>query len=218
MRTQQSVLFGLILIFIGVVLLLGNFNIIPDLPRYVFYWPNIFLVLAVVSVSSGNYRGAAIFGLIWSFFMLHFYWHLHFRDLWPLIIMLVGVSIILRNKSGKVASGLVDDNFFEELNIFGGGNRIYTSQQLQGGKVTNIFGGSEIDLTQTVPHETTTIEIFTLFGGCKLIVPPEWHISMHTTAIFGGFEDKRDVSVQNGPTVYIRGLTIFGGGDIKSFR
>lgn len=218
MKNQKSVILGLLLIGIGTILLLDNFHIIPSLSYYIFHWSNIFLVLALVNLFSGNYRGMVVLFGMWVFFTLHFFWDWHFRDYWPLIIIVVGLSIIFKNKV-KHLGEMDNDDFFDNVNIFSGGKKVYTSQKLSSGKVTSIFGGAEIDLRQARPAEEMTIEIFTLFGGCNLLVPSNWNISMSTTAIFGGFEDKRDLSFsQNGPTVYVRGITIFGGGDLRSSR
>ncbi len=216
MKNQRSVLLGLILMGVGIILLLDNFNVIPGLPYYVFHWANIFFVLSVVNLFSGKYRGAVLFIGLWSFFTLHEFWGWQFEEFWPLIIMVVGLSIILKNKQ-KQRGGISDDHFFDDVNIFNNGKQVYTNQHLEGGKVTNIFGAGDIDLRRSMPVDGAVIEIFTMFGGCNLIVPPDWNVSVTTTAIFGGFEDKRDTSVaQNGPTLYVKGITIFGGGELRS--
>ena len=218
MNSQKRPLFGLLLVLIGLVLLLNNLGVISGLPGYVFSWINIFLLLAIANLFSGNFRGALLFGVLWSFFMLQQYTDIRLRDYWPLILVVIGLSMLLRKRLQPQVTATSDDAF-DEINIFGGSTKKYTSSSLKGGKITNIFGGSEIDLRDCQPESVVVIEVLTLFGGCDLIVPKEWNISVDTTAIFGAFDDKREASSHKDPAmVYIKGITIFGGGTLKSSK
>ncbi|MEP1891886.1 MAG: hypothetical protein ABJJ14_09455, partial [Cyclobacteriaceae bacterium] len=80
----------------------------------------------------------------------------------------------------------------------------------------NIFGGSDIDLSESKPIDGATIEIFSMFGGCDITVPKDWQLEIDTIAVFGGFSDKRKTITTTGPRVVIKGIMIFGGGDLKS--
>ena len=93
-----------------------------------------------------------------------------------------------------------------------------TSPMMEGGRITSIFGGSEVDLTKAKALPGATIDVLTLFGGSEIRVPADWKIKIEVTAILGGFEDKRtDLSHDDdAPVVVIKGLTMFGGGEIKS--
>jgi hypothetical protein len=56
------------------------------------------------------------------------------------------------------------------------------------------------------------------FGGVDILVPKGWHISLRSTPIFGGLEDKTDHSeppAPDAPTLHVDALTIFGDVDIK---
>jgi hypothetical protein len=84
--------------------------------------------------------------------------------------------------------------------------------------MVSIFGGSKIDLTQSKLGEGADMEVTNIFGGSNLIVPPEWNVSLKTSNVFGGFSDKRPkVEKTSQHTLTIRGLCLFGGGEIKSF-
>jgi len=114
------------------------------------------------------------------------------------------------------------DDFFDDVNIFGGGERIYTSQNFRGGKITSIFGGSEIDLTKAkLAPGRNVIEVAYVFGGSTIIIPPTWNLRIETTAIFGAITDKRNIihdpEKQDDGILVIKGAAIFGGGEIKSY-
>jgi len=64
------------------------------------------------------------------------------------------------------------------------------------------------------------IELTTIFGGTKLLVPSNWAVKSEAVTIFGGIEDKRrmqTITETTEKTLLIRGTVIFGGIDIKSF-
>jgi len=108
------------------------------------------------------------------------------------------------------------------LSFMGGGKRKITSDNFLGGKVTSIFGGSEIDLTSAkIQNNECMIDVFTMFGGSEIIVPRGWDVQVDVTSIFGGFDDKRGPIDNSGDepnkVLRIKGFTIFGGGEVKSY-
>jgi hypothetical protein len=65
-----------------------------------------------------------------------------------------------------------------------------------------------------------TIEVTTIFGGTKLIIPSNWEIKSEAVMIFGGIEDKRRMQTITGPpekTLLLKGTVLFGGIEIKSY-
>lgn len=216
MESKRRTLLGIIVVIVGLVLLLDNLHFIPGLPEYIFYWANIFLVIAVINLLSGNRKPAFVFLVLWAFFSLDRYYYIDFHDYWPLIIVAIGVSFIIKNRPAGLSNN-AGENYFDDINIFGGSKKRFTSQTLEGGKSTNIFGGSHIDLREAVPSEGATIQVFTMFGGCDIIAPPEWEVQIDTTSIFGAFDDKRERGTSSSEhKIYIKGFTIFGGGTVKS--
>jgi predicted membrane protein len=113
------------------------------------------------------------------------------------------------------------EDVLDAVSIFGGIKRTVVSKSFKGGEVTAIMGGVEINLTQADIHGRVILDVTQLFGGTKIIVPPQWKISSEGVAVFGGLEDKRAVLMQGAPLddkhLVIRGTTIFGGIDIRSF-
>ncbi|RED98972.1 LiaF transmembrane domain-containing protein [Marinoscillum furvescens] len=217
MKSNRKAFFGIILVLIGILLLLENLNILPDIPRYVFSWTQIFLLLAIVNLASGNRSGALIFALLWGFFFTQQHTPYSVADYWPVLLIILGLSFVFKSKGSPQRSS--DDSFFDEVNVFGGSTVQITSQTLNGGKVTNVFGGGTVDLLQAKADDGTVIEVTNIFGGCDLLVPQDWNVTIDTTNIFGGFEDKRPSPINtSGPKVYIRGHSIFGGGDMKSSK
>ena len=114
----------------------------------------------------------------------------------------------------------LSEDFIDSTSIFGGVKKNIISKNFKGGDITNIMGGSEIDLTQADINGTVSIDLTQVFGGTKLIVPSNWQVKAQMAAIFGGVEDKR--SIQNtaldpNKILILDGTSIFGGIEIRSY-
>lgn len=114
------------------------------------------------------------------------------------------------------------DDYLDIVSIFGGVKKNILSKSFQGGEIVTIMGGAEIILTQSeLSSAIVELEITQVFGGTKIIVPPHWKVSSDVVAIFGGLEDKRpfmsSTAVSDEKHLMIKGTSIFGGIDIRSF-
>jgi predicted membrane protein len=151
------------------------------------------------------------------------FWQIFF----PGILILIGVMIILRHyvdRDGERGTSVRDDNFLDELAIFGGGDRVVTSKEFRGGKVTTVFGGLNYDMIQAkLAPGKNYIDVFCIFGGMKIIAPGDWDIKIKVFSIFGGFGEKQRyfrerAARENESQLIIKGTVIFGGGEIKRFH
>lgn len=213
---QKRVAVGLIFIIVGVFFLLDNMGYGLNIPRWVFSWPLIFVAMGVVNLLSGDLRVAVVFFSISAFFYLQRFDVIDMRTYWPILLVIIGFSFLLRNRRRNRIKP-VNENYFDEVSIFGGIEKKLISQQLEGGRVTSVFGSSEIDLRGSIVKDGAIIEVFTMFGGCDIYVPKNWKVNVDTVAIFGGFSDSRTGIDPNATSsIRVKGFTMFGGGDIKN--
>lgn len=213
---------GLIFIALGTLFLLDNFDIIDfRIPYYLWRWEMIFVIIGVISLINGNYSAAIIFISIGVTFWITNFYSVGIRDLWPIALIAVGLSILIKRSSlsSKKKSDYAQDSF-DDVAVFAGNEKVINTNNFTGGKLTSVFGGSDVDLRQCELQEgTTVIDVFTMFGGCEIKVPAEWTVHVEVTTILGGFEDKRREIVQNADDsriLVIKGFTMFGGGEIKN--
>ena len=103
--------------------------------------------------------------------------------------------------------------------IFGGPKLVCTAQQFRGAWLTAIFGGITLDLRDARPApEGASINATAAFGGIDIIVPKGWRLSVRSTPIFGGLDDKTDHSqspADDAPLLHIDAVSVFGGVGIK---
>ncbi|MFZ1801171.1 MAG: LiaF domain-containing protein, partial [Chitinophagaceae bacterium] len=113
-----------------------------------------------------------------------------------------------------------DSNEFIDYNTFMGSiKKKIVSKNFRGGTISCVMGGTELDLSQADIQKPAIIDISQLFGGTKIVVPAHWDIKSEVSAMFGGFEDKRNISsnvIDSNKTLLLKGSTLFGGIEISN--
>lgn len=236
---NNSIWTGAFILFVGVAAFLRVY--MPELPRWLFSWPMLLIAVGFFLGIRHSFRGAA-----WFIVMLVGTIFLYDRInpdislrpyIWPIGLIVVGLFFIFRPRRAcrswdeKKNPGIQDrsqlnegkfseEDFVDSTSIFGGAKKNIFSKSFKGGDIVNIFGGTDLDLTQADFTGTATIELTTIFGGTKLIVPSNWSIKSEAVILFGSVEDKRKMqTITENPdkTLLLRGTVIFGGIDIKSY-
>lgn len=231
---MKKYILGVIIIAAGFLLLLSNTGFLPyELRHILFSWQMLLIGIGIVSLFSSESRTpGTILILIGGVFILPRIFEISFNVMhlfWPVMLIAIGVLILTKRLprrpwqmgSPRLNDQNMDEGFIHEENIFSGGKQRVMHQVFRGGHINCIFGGSEVDLTQaTLADGVSELEINTIFGGVTLIVPADWRIQLKMTSIMGGFADKRSY-VKESPdpskVLIIKGSTIFGGGEIKSY-
>lgn len=230
-KNRRSIL-GILAIFIGILLLASNFGYLPKNAHHIIIsWEMLLIVIGFIQIINHTDKPIGYIILaIGVFFITPDVFHFSFnfmRLFWPILLVILGISLIMMNRSIRYRSHHISKQtssesigYIDEVNIFAGSKRKIVNQAFKGGKSTNIFGGSEIDLSQAkLESGKYVFEITCIFGGMSLIVPSDWVVYTKVTSIFGEFKDRRTIiSTNEKPEgeLTIIGLALFGGGDIKS--
>jgi len=230
---SSKVVVGSILILVGGLFLLQSFNLLPfEVGSIIFSWRFIiFIIGVIILINSENKVLGVILTAFGSMLLLQKIFtdiDINSKFIWGIIIIGLGIYIILRSSRIKLYSktdGLLNKtrtDFLDDLAIFGGGEKVITSENFKGGNITAIFGGSEIDLTSCKLAEGNNIlNVTAIFGGTTIIVPKDWNVILNLTPIFGGFSNKirrePNAAVDQTRSLLIKGVAIFGGGEVKSF-
>ena len=125
-KNKKTRWLGIFLVSLGAYFLLKNFGWIPAfLPEYLLSWEMVFILIGIFMLVAGKTKGV-IFLVIGVVFILSdiFYWSPYFRtrDLWPVILIAVGISIFLRRRY-QCKKRNIDGNdadSLEDTSIFGG--------------------------------------------------------------------------------------------------
>jgi len=231
-RQDKRIGLGVILVGIGALFLLNNLGIIPwEIRHLIFSWQGILIIIGTAFIFSKREKTPGIILIsVGVVFLLPEILHIpgfSMRTFWPLVLIAVGIVFILRQRGqdpfGKSRTDKENDiDVLDDVNIFGGGEVVINSGNFKGGKVTSIFGGANYNLVSAKLGEAPVIvDVFAAFGGSTFIVPKDWNVRVEVTAIFGGFSDSRkptsDTSIDLDKVLIIKGLVMFGGGEVKAY-
>ena len=225
------VVIGALLVLAGLLLIGDQLNLFPFRVRYILIsWQMLLIVMGVIFLSKkeGKLTGIILLS-IGVFFLLPKLTLLPVsagRLFWPALLIFVGLMILLR---GSFTRGLAYSgskkrgDAIEDVNVFGGHDRIIEIENFKGGEIVNVFGGGNYDLLQTkLAPGKNVLEVVMVFGGSKIIVPQDWDVRVEVDAVFGGFSDKRikspEIKRDSSRTLIIKGVAIFGGGELVNFN
>lgn len=230
---------GFIFVAIGLVMILERADLISwELYDFLLSWKMLLIAIGSFIFISGNRIAGLIVMAVGAFAIFPDIFSDYKDFFWPAVIILIGGAIIFKSSSKKHAKFKADHNsfefdqewqktevnndFFDEMVIFGGREINLSTKNLMGGKSTAIFGGIEIDLRQCeLSAQSPAIDVTTLFGSNTIKVPNDWTVLNRVTTIFGGFGDSRIKDPMYAPnpakTIVITGACIFGGTEISNF-
>jgi predicted membrane protein len=143
--------------------------------------------------------------------------YIDFIDLWPLLLVLLGASLVWRSIVGRRAAANDTNSTISAVAVLGGVNRGNNSAAFRGGDLTAVMGGCEIDLRQARIDGEAIIDVFAMWGGIEIRVPEDWTVIGRVTPLLGGFEDKtRPPQTASTHRLVIRGFVIMGGVEVKN--
>jgi predicted membrane protein len=228
--SNNRVIVGVVLVIVGFFLVLRNMDILPhSINHIIFSWQMLLVAIGLVITlsSGGNRTSGVIIMAIGGFFLIgEIFNNIYDVNMfWPSIFIIVGIVFILSKRRGwnSVSTGPIStDDYIDYVHIFSGGERQISSDNFRGGKITAIFGGSEIDLTKAkLAPGVQELEIACVFGGATIIVPDEWNVRIDVVPVLGGFGDSRKLhpgrTIDMSRQLIIKGAVVFGGGEVKSY-
>ncbi len=231
---------GLLFLIIGSLLMSKQVG--ADIPGWVFSWPMILIVVGLfIGLKTGfrDFGWLIMIGIGLIFLVDDIVPEANVsRYGWPLLFISIGAFLMfaggrcsLRKKTTVPEAGYTvpessmvevydstNADVVEIVSILGGQKRLVLSKNFKGGEVVAVLGGIELNLSQADFQNTIVMEVVQIFGGTKLIIPANWDIITDTVAILGGVDDKRvPTGLPPEKTLVLKGVTIFGGIEIKSF-
>jgi predicted membrane protein len=235
-KRMKKIIIGFLLLTAGFLLLGFNTGFLNADYKHIFFsWPTLLIALGLINFfERRSFWAGLILISIGTFFLIPhiFIFPFNFIHLfWPVLLIVIGISMILRRTIfhsvshhhrhfHSQTSSKIEDGVIDESNVFSGSHRVIQPCEFKGGKISNVFGGSKIDLTKTTlaPGENI-LEISCMFGGVEIIVPLDWKVQIQVSSVMGAFSDKRNTRntpLDNSRCLIIKGSAVFGGGEVKS--
>ncbi|MEN1968623.1 DUF5668 domain-containing protein [Lentibacillus sp. N15] len=212
---------GLFFLVFGFGFLMQQANILDFSHILSIWWPLIFIIIGVVQLFNRTYStmiSGFLFILIGGFFLVKQWVDINLTEyLWPLILIVIGFVFIFSRVNHK-KTPVDSKNKIHHFLLFSGTEVRSQSQSFEGGSVTAIFGGAEIDLRDaTIADTGASLDLTTIFGGVNLYIPENVQVEVKGIPILGGWEDKtkkRGDDHTGFPVLTVNYLAVFGGVEI----
>lgn len=230
MKKIKTVIIGLSFIAAGAVIILANLGIIDIAIRSILLsWQMLLIVFGLLAFVGKNFKAGVIFVIVGAFFLLPLIPGLNLgeqfvRNFWPLMLVLVGVLILFTSRK-KVAPNIEveatfsEDGYINQSFLFNGSDQSFVGPVFKGGMISTIFGGTNLDLTNTnLPeNQDAVLTLKGVCGGVTMKIPEGWRVEIKNYSFLGGVSDTRALkSAQNSTRkLIINAEYTLGGGDIK---
>jgi predicted membrane protein len=233
-RLTPQMILGLCIVMFGVALTADNLGY-ADASKILEWWPlGIVLVGVTKLLQSGTgsgrvvggvivFVGVALLGEMLDVFRIWAWW--------PVAMIALGLVIVFRAIGGSRSAAPVPAGFtptgspvlltgesrLSELAIWSGVQRRVSSPVFRHADLTAVMGGIELDLRQAgTGGGEAVIDVFVMWGGIEITVPPDWAVSNQVVPIMGGAEDKSTGTQSSQNRLILRGVAIMGGIEIKT--
>ena len=227
MKRMKPILWGLVLIALGIIWGLNAFGVITDDVFFEGWWTLFIIVPCVIGLFTDHDKTGNLIGLLIGVaLLLACQGILTFDMLWkllvPVLLVIIGLKLIFKNTFGNRTKLIADEIAAkaaptkEYCAVFSGQRVAFDGERFEGATLTAVFGGVDFDIRRAIIEEDVVIRITTVFGGVDLYMPDNVNVKISSTGIFGGISDKRAVKTNdNAVTVYVNAVCLFGGADIK---
>lgn len=226
MNNIKNILWGIVLVIIGVIIGLNTIGI-TDIDIFFDGWWTLFIIVpCFIGLFTNKDKTGNIIGLLVGVILLLgmqniIDFNLIWKLLLPSIIVIIGLSLIFKNTFNnkinneikKLNNKNTKDN--EYCATFSGQRIDFPNEEFKGATLNSVFGSITCDLRGAKIKEDVVINASSVFGGIDIIVPDDVNIKIKSNSIFGGVNNKKKNNTDKKYTIYVNASCLFGGVDIK---
>ena len=219
-------LVGLSVVGLGILFLLDAAGVLDAGRAIDRWWPAVIVAGGLLTLAErppSTYRGLVLtaIGAVLLLFTTDTIDESAWAYVWSAAVVAAGITILGRWRGRAVGAPIRDDadEVVRATAIFSGPHVASTAARFRGAWLTAVFGGVTLDLRGAgLDPGGAAVNATVVFGGAEILVPKGWRISVRSTPIFGGVEDKTDKAGaldESAPTLRVDAVALFGGIDIK---
>ena len=226
MKTAKRIIWGAILITLGVLIAIDLLDIVKINLLFAGWWTLFIIIPCTVElITGGNVGGNLLCIGIGVSLLLAAQGIIEYSLIWklliPILIIAIGVSMIVRAIRKRIAREVkrkLKENTapLQEYRVaFSGLKENFAGRIFNGAEVNVAFGSAELDLRDAVINEDAVIKVSCAFGGAKILLPEDVNYKGSYDCVFGSVSKTKRTNKEGRPTVYIGASCAFGGCDVK---
>lgn len=229
MKDLSRILWGIVLVLLGIIWGL-NATDVTNIDIFFDGWWTLFIIvpsaISLVNPKNNGKVSSVICLVIGIFLLLGSLDVFDFDILWeillPVIVVIIGLSLIFGNKAKTTVKEKIDNNDFSNVEVitatFGEQNINKAGEKFEKANLDAVFGSIKLDLRDADLKNETFIKASTIFAGITILVPKDVEVKIKSTPIFGGvtnecLDEKTNKNAKK--TIYVDGFALFGGIEIK---
>lgn len=231
MKKFKSIIWGLVLIALGIIVALNVLGV-TDIDLFFDGWWTLFIIVpCFIGLFGNGSKTGDLIGLFVGIALLLICQNIIDIDMTmklvlPAVLIIIGISVIFKNTSERKISDKIEKlkskskrenaQNNEYCAAFSGQDFNFSGEVFTGASFSAIFGGIKCDLHDAIIKEDVLINAEAIFGGVDILPPANVKVKVKSTSIFGGATNKAIFTGDdNSPTIYVNATCIFGGVDIK---
>ena len=229
MKDLSRILWGIVLVLLGIIWGL-NATGVTNIDIFFDGWWTLFIIvpsaISLVNPKNNGKVSSVICLVIGIFLLLGSLDVFDFDILWeillPVIVVIIGLSLIFGNKAKTTLKEKIDNTDFSNVEVitatFGEQNINKSGEKFEKANLDAVFGSIKLDLRDADLKNETYIKASAIFAGITILVPKDVEVKIKSTPIFGGvtnecLDEKTNKNAKK--TVYVDGFALFGGIEIK---
>lgn len=229
MKDLSRILWGIVLVLLGIIWGL-NATGVTNIDIFFDGWWTLFIIvpsaISLVNPKNNGKVSSVICLVIGIFLLLGSLDVFDFDILWeillPVIVVIIGLSLIFGNKAKTTLKEKIDNTDFSNVEVitatFGEQNINKSGEKFEKANLDAVFGSIKLDLRDADLKNETFIKASAIFAGITILVPKDVEVKIKSTPIFGGvtnegLDEKTNKNAKK--TVYVDGFALFGGIEIK---
>lgn len=229
MKDLSRILWGIVLVLLGIIWGL-NATGVTNIDIFFDGWWTLFIIvpsaISLVNPKNNGKVSSVICLVIGIFLLLGSLDVFDFDILWeillPVIVVIIGLSLIFGNKAKTTVKEKIDNTDFSNVEVitatFGEQNINKAGEKFEKANLDAVFCSIKLDLRDADLKNETYIKASAIFAGITIFVPKDVEVKIKSTPIFGGvtnecLDEKTNKNAKK--TIYVDGFALFGGIEIK---
>jgi len=221
---MKSILWGTLLIILGIILTLNAFNILTINLFFEGWWTLFIIIPSIIDIITKEDKKGSIVGLVIGILLLLacqdiISFNLIFKLIIPISLIIIGVSFIFKDRVNNVIKEQIkklnERKTSEYCATFGNQTLDFTNEKFEGCTLSSVFGSIDCNLKNATIESDVVLNVSCIFGGAHIYLPKDVNVKVLSTSIFGGIDKKIDNDKTHKVTVYINATCLFGGIEIE---
>ena len=224
MKKYKNVVYGIMLILLGIIIALISLDIIHTNLFFKGWWTLVIIIPSIIGLLFEDDKLGNLISLIIGILLLLgvrniIDYKILLKLFVPILLVTVGLSLILKNilESKKTLQikelNKVKDNTKDIFATLSNENKKIIGE-FKGISIDAVFSNVELDLREAEIKKDQVINVSTIFSGVTILTNNNIKVIVKSDSLFGGVSNHIE-GKDEAKTIYINASCLFGGVEIK---